>query len=261
MGLIQLQWRYPNKEVSQHRLTCQHCWRTEQTEFHRVQSRVFQFYITGAIFRKDAVSTYPQGEAALVRHGKRLQALVLLLWLVLKTQLFWSPAVIIHQVKFLGPLLTCLSALKQTSINKAPGKATRCQTVSKKWQFNKILTAAPYFSPWERAPNKHPKQNKVLIDIVYKRAPAHLGQVSVIQLQTAWLMILLLIDAQIPPPSPTSACSAASNIPPAFLPSPEHSPRAKGEYRQSLRGTGREEEEGLWPLGIHSSILNTFIST
>lgn len=86
-----------------------------------------------------------------MRHGKPLQVLALLLWLVLKTQLFWSPAVIVHQVKFLSPLPTCLSALKQTSANKAPGKAIRCQIVSKKQQDH---NSSAVFSSLKESPKQ-----------------------------------------------------------------------------------------------------------
>lgn len=87
---------------------------------------MLQFYTTDAIFRKDAVSTHPQGEAALdmeIPHEPQCS-----FWGWSESQSSSVSALVAPQVKFLSTRLTRLSALR----HQQTGEVTRCQIPSKK---------------------------------------------------------------------------------------------------------------------------------
>lgn len=134
-----------------------------------------QLYPTRATSRKDAVPPYPQGGAATVGHRKPLWASALLgLVLVPAPQ---GPTVSILQWQLLSSSLTFLS---ETPPNKVPGKATL-------FPWNCSLKGCKYsnkLSSPKRAPNKHPKENKALMDANDTGFPTHFVQVSIIQLHT-----------------------------------------------------------------------------
>lgn len=110
-------------------------------------------------------------------HRKPLQISALLSGLVL-VPTPQDPAVTLLQ----GKLLSCLlSFLSETPPKKAPGKAVRCHIVLKELQL-KDCKNSNKFSPPKRAPNKHPKENKALMDTEHTGFPTHSVQVSIIHL-------------------------------------------------------------------------------
>lgn len=100
-----------------------------------------QFYTADSVFRKDPVSTYPEGEAASDTGIPREPQCSFWGWVGRQSPSGLRAPHCSREAPR-RPARPPFSAY--TSTSKAPGEATRCQVASKKLWFNEIVRAGPW---------------------------------------------------------------------------------------------------------------------